>query len=130
MISVSTKTVLTTRDLLILQAMLECRRDGGDPILPQLRQKIDAADLVFAHDLPATIATVNSRVSYTLDAGPAQTRVLAAEGVTHPDGMHLSIATPCGLALLGMAEGDAVDITTRQGETRRLCLERVLYQRR
>ena len=45
-----------------------------------------------------------------------------------PVGMFLPIASPRGLALLGLSEGQAFDLTNHDGKEERVLLERVLYQ--
>ena len=119
---------LPTRDLLILRAMLERRASGGDPLVALLRRKIDTARIVFAYDLPEDVATLGSRIVFRVGGALPDTRILCTEEATHPDGMHLSVGTQRGLALLGLAEGEELQLTGWDGGLETIRLERVLYQ--
>lgn len=120
--------VLTTRDLLILRDMLERRAGGGDPLVALLRRKIDTARIVFGYDLPEDVATLGSRIAFRVGGALPDTRILCTEEATHPDGMHLSVGTQRGLALLGLAEGQEMQLTGWDGGMETIRLERVLYQ--
>jgi len=120
--------VLTTRDLLILRDMLDRRCGGADPLAGLLRRKIDAARIVFGNDLPEDVATLGSRIVFRMGGALPDTRILCTEEATHPDGMHLSVGTQRGLALLGLAEGQEMQLTAWDGGLETIRLECVLYQ--
>lgn len=110
-----TQTIhLTTKDFTILEVMLE-RGAVADPAAQRLlRDKILNATVVFADDIPPTVATLNSRVVYRIDGGPAETRTLV-QSARHGPVDTLSIATLRGLALIGMKAGDTTALDAPGG---------------
>lgn len=120
--------ILTTKDFTMLEAMLESRLGREDLLVPILRRKIGSAIVVFREDLPETVASLNSRVTFAIDGSRRDTRVLSDDRMTSPIGMHLPITTLRGLALLGLAEGQEFVLTNVDGNEERLVLETVHYQ--
>lgn len=119
---------LTSKDFAILEIMLERRRGLGDPIVPLLERKLEGARVVLVDSVEAGVATLNSRLSFRVDGGPAQTRTLVQQEVRGLVGLGLPLATPLGLALIGLGEGDAAVVERRGGGTARVVLDKVLYQ--
>ena len=68
--------ILTTKDLTILEVMLARCLGREDPMAPLLRRKIDSATVVFSDDVPPDVATLNSRVNFSVD-GRSDSRILA-----------------------------------------------------
>ena len=119
--------VLTTKDFTILEVMLDRSKDADNPMARLLRRKIDAATVVFADDIDATIATLSSRVTYRIDASEPDSRILSHDRMNASAGLFLPITSPIGLALLGLSEGQDFCIESAEG-VRRILLEAVLYQ--
>lgn len=110
-----TQTIyLTTKDFTILEVMLERGAVADPAALRLLRDKILNATVVFADDIPPTVATLNSRVAYRVDGGPTQTHTLV-QSARHGPADTLSIATLRGLALIGMKAGDATTLDAPGG---------------
>jgi regulator of nucleoside diphosphate kinase len=125
----SNKTcTLTKKDFGILEAMRDRCLGRDDPLAWLLREKLEAAHVIAGEDIPANIATLSSRVTFSIDGRNPDTRILSTERATSPVGLSLSIATPRGLALLGLAEGDEFRLPDREGGTVRVILEKVQYQ--
>lgn len=120
--------ILTTKDLTILEVMLDGCPGRDDRLAPILRKKINSALIMFRDDVPENVATLSSRVAFSVDGKPAETRIISHEQTTSPTGMFLSIASPRGLALLGLVEGQEFRLTGRDGSEERILLEEVLYQ--
>ena len=119
--------ILTTKDFTIVEVMRDrCPKD--DPLAPILRRKIDTAIVMFRDDVPGDVATLSSRVSFSVDGRDPDTRVLSADRMASPVGLFLPITTPRGLALLGLAEGEAFDFVNGDGAKERILLEKVHYQ--
>ena len=121
-------SILTTKDFTILEAMRDNRSGREDPLTPILRRKLGSALVVFAEDLPETVASLNSRVTFTVNGGERQTRALVLDGIASAVGMSLSITTMRGMALLGLAEGEEFVFCNRDGLEERILLEKVHYQ--
>ncbi|MBW3098290.1 nucleoside-diphosphate kinase [Pseudohoeflea coraliihabitans] len=120
--------VLTTKDFSIIETMRERCLGQDDPLAPILKQKIETARVVFREDVPENVATLSSRVTFTINDGPPGTRVISHQHMTTPVGMFLSIATRRGLALLGLAEGMQFQLAGMHGGIETVRLIAVNYQ--
>ena len=119
---------LTTKDFTILEVMRDRCLGRDDPLAPILKKKIETATVVFRDDVPADVATLSSRVTYSVNGRDPDTRVLSHDRMNAPVGLFLPITTARGLALLGLSEGDQFVITNDEGEEERVLLHEVLYQ--
>lgn len=102
------------------------RRD--DPLAPILKRKLESATVMFREDVHADVATLSSRLTYSVDGRDPDTRVLSHERMTTPVGMFLPITNLRGLALLGLAEGEEFVMKDDEGREVRVLLETVHYQ--
>jgi regulator of nucleoside diphosphate kinase len=84
--------------------------------------------VVFRDDIPPDVATLSSRVIFTVDGREPDTRVLSHDRMTSPVGLFLPITTPRGLALLGLAAGQTFRLAKPDGGEERIVLEAVAYQ--
>ena len=121
------RCILTTKDFTILEVMLDRSLGRDDPLVPILRRKLDAATVVLRDDVPSTVATLSSRISFSVDGRPADTRILSHDRMNSP-GVFLPITTARGLALLGLSEGQQFLLRGRGGAEEEVLLESVLYQ--
>ena len=115
---------LTTKDFTILETM----RGRGDPLGPILKRKIESAAVVFRDDLSENVASLNSRVTFSVDGRDPDSRVISRDRMVSPVGMFLPITTLRGLALLGLSEGQEFVVTNAEGVEERITLEKVHYQ--
>jgi regulator of nucleoside diphosphate kinase len=83
---------------------------------------------VFRDDVPGNVATLSSRVTFSIDGRESDTRVISHDRMTSPIGMFLPITSPRGLALLGLAEGQEFRLPNHDGAEERILLAKVLYQ--
>lgn len=120
--------ILTTRDFTILETMLDHCHGRDDPMAHLLKRKLAAALVVFRDDVPGSVATLNSRVTFSVDGKEPDTRIVSADRMSSPVGLFLPIATQRGLALLGMTEGQLMRIPGQDGKDETILLEKVLYQ--
>lgn len=120
--------ILTTKDFTILEAMRDNPLVRDDRLVPLIQRKIDAAIVVFREDLPAGVASLSSRVTFRVNGGQADTRVLSTGSVNAPIGMFLPITTTRGLAMLGLSEGQDIMATAPDGHEEQILLERIDYQ--
>lgn len=119
---------LTNRDFTTLEFMRARCRGTEDPLAPILKRKIDMARVVFQSDVPAHVATINSRVIFRVNGNVPDTRVLSKDGSAYPVGISLPVTTARGLALVGLAEGQAFLLLNQEGCEERIFLEKVLFQ--
>ncbi|WP_246675668.1 nucleoside-diphosphate kinase [Mesorhizobium sp. B1-1-4] len=124
----STNCCLTTKDFAVLEFMLERRRAFADPIVRMLEHKLSRADVVPIDSVGPDIVTLNSRVVFGVDAGPAETRTLVQHEVRGPVGSSLSVATRRGLCMLGMAQGQTATVEHVDGRRESILIKAVLYQ--
>lgn len=120
--------ILTRKDFAILEILHQQCLDGRDPLSSILRRKIDAVCLVEREEMPANVASLNSRVSFRVDEHSSDTRTIVHDWMTLPVGMALPITTQRGLALIGLVEGQEFRLINRHGIEESLVLERVHYQ--
>ena len=119
---------LTTRDHAILQALFDAQRGPHGPYLLLLEQKLRGSALAFSDDIPADVATLGSRIAYTVDGVPAGPHVLVEGDVPGHAEDGLSMRTLRGLALLGLSEGSAVVVDLGGGARETLRVVEVLSQ--
>lgn len=119
--------ILTTKDLTILEIMLERCMGQDDPLRPILKRKMDGALVMFRDDIPENVATLGSRVTFRVNGGEPDSRIITSEAMTSPIGLYLPITYRRGLALLGLAAGQEFVLRNADGEER-IMLEEVLYQ--
>ncbi|HET7411395.1 MAG TPA: nucleoside-diphosphate kinase [Pararhizobium sp.] len=120
--------ILTNKDFTFLEAMLTRCSALGDPMLPLLRCKLENARVVPSDDVPPDVATMSSRVSFSINGRAADTRIISHDRMTSPIGLFLPVTTARGMALLGLAEGQAFRLSHHNGTSEQIVLERVLYQ--
>lgn len=117
---------LTTRDHAILQALADAWRGPRGRWLLLLEQKLRGSALAFSGDIPADVATLGSRIAYTVDGLPVGPHVLTEDA--DPGSDAVSVSTLRGLGLLGLGEGRAVVVELGGGAREELRLVKVLSQ--
>jgi regulator of nucleoside diphosphate kinase len=120
--------ILTAKDFTILERLRDRCLGRDDPLAPLLTEKIESALVVIGDHVPANVATLGSRVMFSINGRDPDTRVLSTDRATAPVGFSLSVTTPRGLALLGLSEGNAFCLPGREGGGERVVLEKVQYQ--
>ncbi|MCC4243839.1 nucleoside-diphosphate kinase [Stappia indica] len=120
--------ILTTKDFTLLEVMRDRRRGHEDPLVPILKRKLETATVVFREDVPETVATLSSRVTYSVDGRTPDTRVISHDHLSMPMGMFLPITTRRGLALLGLSEGEEFLLQDASGRQERILLQKVHFQ--
>jgi regulator of nucleoside diphosphate kinase len=120
--------ILTTKDFTIVEVMRDRCLGQDDPLAPILKRKIDSATVVFRDDVPDDVATMSSRVTFSVNGRDSDTRIISHDRMTSMVGMFLPVTTLRGLALLGLAEGEHFAFTNSDGIEERVLLEKVHYQ--
>lgn len=119
---------LTTKDFSILEVLLERRINKDEAFLRLLRQKLSTATVVFWDDLDRQVATINSRIDFTIDGQHADDRLLVHGGEQAYPRLALPITTLRGLALLGLTIGETIVAERSDGGTETLRLDRISHQ--
>ena len=120
--------ILTTKDFTILEALCDNWQGRSDRLVALCRHKIQKAIVVFRDDLPADVASLNSRVRFRVRGGESDIRVISTGQATGPVGLFLPITTLRGLALLGLREGQEIAFENTNGVGETMLLEAVEYQ--
>jgi regulator of nucleoside diphosphate kinase len=120
--------ILTAKDFTIIEVMRDRCLDRNEPLASILTRKIASAIVMFRDDIPHDVATMSSRVTFSVDGRDADTRIISHDPMASTTGMFLPITTLRGLALLGLAEGDDFVFTNGEGVVERVVLEKVQYQ--
>lgn len=118
---------LTAKDFTYLQSLL-ASKDLGAPYLDLLREKLANATLLLDHTIDHRIATIESRVEFSVDGTFMEQRVLTRDEKSSTQGLALPITTLRGLALIGLKEGDVFPLRRPNGTAEQLRLIRVAYQ--
>jgi regulator of nucleoside diphosphate kinase len=119
---------LTTKDFTILEVMRDRCLGRDDPLAPILQRKIESATVMFRDDIPVNVATLSSRVTFSVNGREPDSRIISHDRMTSPIGMFLPITTARGVALLGLSEGQEFTVANADGKEERILLHQVLYQ--
>ena len=96
--------------------------------LQQLDDELERARVVPASDIPADVVTMHSELALRdLDTGEEMTFRIVFPSEANADQHRISVLAPLGTAVLGYRAGDSIEWVV-PGRTRRVCIERVLYQ--
>lgn len=119
--------VLTVRDFIALERFARLRLHPDDPAAQALLEKLDNCRAVHIGAIVGDIATLGSRVVFSVDGQP-EARVLVLPQQHVPAGWTLPVTAPRGMALLGRKAGSRVTAIRHDGTTERLCLIAVIHQ--
>lgn len=104
-----------------LQGMAMAIMERAPEVAERLLQEIERSQVVSSSDLPQDVVTIGSRVTF-IDESTSQQQTVTV--VFPPDAdiaeRRVSVLTPIGAALIGLARGASINWETRTGETREL----------
>lgn len=101
----------------LANSLLDSRPELGEELLAELAR----AQLASDDALPANTVQMGATVTYEADGRTRQvTLVYPAEA--NIDAGCISVATPIGTALLGLAEGQSIEWTARDGRRQQLTI--------
>jgi regulator of nucleoside diphosphate kinase len=120
---------ITTEDFRALRLLAHQHRRGNPAVCDFLLGELNRAIICAPDWIPDNVVTMNSRVAFRAsDARSSETRMLVFPDRYDPAGQALSVLTPLGAALLGLAAGSGIEFRDRQGETSSVQVDRVIYQ--
>ncbi|UXN66120.1 nucleoside-diphosphate kinase (plasmid) [Phyllobacterium sp. A18/5-2] len=120
---------LTTKDYYTLQSMQDSMFLKDELMRSILRDKLSNAIVTFPEDIPSTVVTLNSRISYRVDGGLLENRVIGNNDMRGIVGLTvISISHPRGLTLLGLAEGQSAVVGRTSDARETVKVEKVFYQ--
>lgn len=124
--SIDENCLMTEKDHALLATLKEqCPEEGDHPLRSLIERKLAAATVVRARDLPPGVVTLDSRVTYRVDDGPAEKCILAAGDGASAALPPLSLRA---VALLGLAEGRSIALPLAAGKGETLTVVRVVRQ--
>lgn len=126
--SKTARCILTAKDFTILEVLLHRRVNKDEFFLRLLRRKLSEATVVFEEDLCPQVATINSRVDYTVDGQFSDNRILVHGDEDAYPGLCLPITTIRGLALLGLTAGEAIVVQPSDDRIEKISVDAVSYQ--
>ncbi|WP_424926765.1 nucleoside diphosphate kinase regulator [Amaricoccus tamworthensis] len=115
------RVVISEAHLEHLEALAEGAYKRNPDLADRFMEELGRARIVPAAKLPKNVVTIGRRVTY-LDqtTGTETTVTLSRPEDADISSGRVSILTPIGVALIGLAEGASLAWQTRGGETRRL----------
>ena len=122
--------IVTSSDIKLLGRLLETHTDHRDrEAVEILDAELSRARVVEPSDVPADVVTMNSRLRYVNRAtGSSRTVTLVFPAEADFEAGRLSILTPVGCALLGLAVGQSIDWSLPNKRIRKFVVEELLYQ--
>jgi regulator of nucleoside diphosphate kinase len=121
--------IVSSIDIERLEHVLDSLPASQAAVKQGLLGELARAELAEPCDIPANVATMNSTLRFCLNEQAEQFRLtLAYPKDMRADGEQVSILSPVGNALLGLASGDTIDWSRPDGSSFQLTLLDVMYQ--
>ncbi len=121
--------VVSSRDLERLEGMLFSPTARNRRDLDGLRDELERAEVLEPEQMPANVITMNSRARFREQPGGREYELtLVYPHEAGQDGSKVSVFSPAGSALLGLATGQSIDWKTDDGRTIHLEVLEVLSQ--
>ncbi|CAO3440715.1 nucleoside diphosphate kinase regulator [Azospirillum endophyticum] len=120
--------VLTATDHDRLSGLVETVADGAPDVYDYLSTELTRAVVVGAGKIAPTVVTMGARVTFR-DERTRQERTVTLVYPQEADiaAGQVSVLTPIGAALIGVAEGQSITWYTRQGEAKTLTVLQVAH---
>lgn len=114
---------VTRTDAERLGRLAESFADRNPLVAEELFAELDRAKVVDDGRLAADVVRMGSSLRFTSDLGEDRRVTLVFPGEADIAEGKVSILTPIGVALIGLAAGQSIDWTARDGRTHRLTVE-------
>jgi regulator of nucleoside diphosphate kinase len=102
------------------------RAATGNPAMAErLFDELDRARVLPDASLPASVVRMGSRLTYRTDAGESRAVQLVYPAEADIQAGRISVLTPIGTALIGLAHGQSIDWRTVDGRVLVLTVESV-----
>jgi regulator of nucleoside diphosphate kinase len=112
-----------------LIADLTQRARGIEAGVDALEEILDLGRVVPPQDIPRDIVTMNSKVIFEdLESREQREAVIAYPQEADPQSGKISVLSPVGIALLGLAAGAETELPLPHGRTTRIRIREVSYQ--
>lgn len=95
----------------------------------ELEAELERANIVEPTEVPSTIVTMNSTVSFIVDSSQEEFELtLVYPKDTDSSGQKISILAPVGSALLGLSKGDQIEWPKPGGGLIKVTIKEITYQ--
>lgn len=94
-------------------------------VAEELLAEMDRAKIVRDDSVPANVVRMGSTVTFRSDDGRELTETLVYPVDEDSDAHKISVMTPVGAALIGLAEGQSISWTARDGRKHELTVVKV-----
>lgn len=108
-----------------LLALADAALDTMPELAETLLGELERAKVVKAGKVPDNTVQIGSTVSYAADSGEAKQVTLVYPGEANIELNKVSVMTPIGVALIGMAVGHSIDWTDRNGKKHSMTIQSV-----
>jgi regulator of nucleoside diphosphate kinase len=123
---------LTAHDLQRLRrlvAELAQRSHSMQESADALEETLDTGRIVAPQDIPGDVVTMNSQVQFEdLESGELREAAVVYPEDSNPATGNISVLSPVGIALLGLAAGDEAVLPLPHGRTACIRIRKVLWQ--
>ncbi len=120
------KIVINADDLAHIEALADGAMQRNPALADRLLDELGRARVVPAEKMPESVVTIGSRVTYRDETtGQVKSVMLVYPEAADISRQRVSVMTPIGVALLGLAEGAAFYWDTRDNQRRTLTVIRV-----
>jgi len=121
--------IVSSSDLERLEGLLTLPAFRSRSDLDGLREELERADVREPEEMPADVITMNSRARFLEEGtGREYELTLAYPKDANAEARRVSIFSPAGSALLGLATGQSIDWTTPDGKELHLKVLEVTWQ--
>jgi regulator of nucleoside diphosphate kinase len=123
------KLIISSLDASRLEALLDSLPADVIPGRDGLEAELARADIVEPKAVPPTVVTMNSTVRFEVESSAEEfCLTLVYPKDVDASGQKISVLAPVGSALLGLAQGDAIEWPKPGGGTLRVRIKEVTYQ--
>lgn len=120
------KIVVNANDLAHIEALADGAMQRNPALADRLLDELGRARVVPAEKMPESVVAIGSRVTYRDETtGQVKSVTLVYPEAADISRQRVSVMTPIGVALLGLAEGAAFYWDTRDNQRRTLTVIRV-----
>jgi regulator of nucleoside diphosphate kinase len=121
--------VVSSLDLVRLELLLGSLPASQSHVRNGLLDELARAEIVEPEEMPANVVTMNSRVRFAIDKQSEEfSLTLAYPKDINGAGDQISVLSPVGNALIGLAAGDRIEWTRPDGALFEVTVLDVLYQ--
>jgi regulator of nucleoside diphosphate kinase len=125
---ISHECILTQSNAALLQKLFEAQPQKNTLFAKLLKSKLDNAQIRPEYDIPDNIVTLDSRVTYSVNAAFTDTRIISARNSSNIVGLSLPVTNLRALALIGLRQGQYFTLVQPDHSTDRIYVEKVQFQ--